>query len=324
MRRLTIVLGIVGLALGTALVAWYGAGSVVSAVLSVGPGGFAVVCAWQMVLFAALGYAWFIVVPKDGGWPVGLIVWARMIRDASGACLPFSQIGGVVFGIRALALHGMPWAVAAASTAADVSAELLAQIGLVGVGAGILFVRSPGSKMTGPLAAGVLVALLLAVLLFWVQRGSSAPLLRLSQRVLVRWRIDPAVQMASLQREMTRIYNRPGLIAACVAMHLVCWLGTGIASWLAFHLLGSDLDLIGALAIEALLHAVLAAAVLVPGYAGVQEAAYIAIGALFGQPPEMALGVSLLRRARDLALGVPILLIWQFFELRHQRRRLVG
>jgi uncharacterized membrane protein YbhN (UPF0104 family) len=178
--------------------------------------------------------------------------------------------------------------------------------------------------MTGPIAAGVLVALVLAVVLFWVQRGSSAPLLRLSRRVLAMWHIDPEAQMASLQREMTRIYDRPGRIAACVAMHLVCWFGTGIASWLAFHLLGSDLDLIGALAIEALLHALLAAAVLVPGYAGVQEAAYVAIGALFGQPPEMALGVSLLRRARDLAVGVPILLIWQFFELRKQRRRAVG
>ena len=63
----------------------------------------------------------------------------------------------------------------------------------------------------------------------------------------------------------------------------------------------------------------LATAILVPGYAGVQEAAYAGVGALFGQPPELSLGVSLLRRARDLALGVPILLIWQSVEL-HRRR----
>ena len=63
----------------------------------------------------------------------------------------------------------------------------------------------------------------------------------------------------------------------------------------------------------------LAIAIVVPGHAGVQEAAYAGIGAIFGQPPELSLAVSLLRRARDLALGVPILLIWQAVEL--QRRR---
>jgi hypothetical protein len=48
----------------------------------------------------------------------------------------------------------------------------------------------------------------------------------------------------------------------------------------------------------------------------VQEAGYAGLGALFGIPPEISLGVSLLRRARDLALGIPILLIWQLVEVR--------
>jgi hypothetical protein len=75
-----------------------------------------------------------------------------------------------------------------------------------------------------------------------------------------------------------------------------------------------------AVAIEALLHAVLAIAFMVPGYAGVQEAGYASLGALFGASPEISLSVSFLRRARDLAIGVPILLAWQFIEVRHLRR----
>ena len=42
------------------------------------------------------------------------------------------------------------------------------------------------------------------------------------------------------------------------------------------------------------------------------------LGAIFGVPPELSLGVSLIRRARDLAV-VPILLFWQFLEMRHLR-----
>jgi hypothetical protein len=81
-----------------------------------------------------------------------------------------------------------------------------------------------------------------------------------------------------------------------------------------------DIDLMGALAIEGLLHAVLATAFIVPGYAGIQEAAYASLGSIFGLPAEISLGVSLLRRARDLAVGVPILLVWQLVEVRRLRR----
>ena len=68
-----------------------------------------------------------------------------------------------------------------------------------------------------------------------------------------------------------------------------------------------------------LLGALLGAAFLVPGGAGVQEAGYVGLGVAFGLPPEVALGVSLLRRARDLAFGVPILAVWQWTEWRRLR-----
>jgi len=35
---------------------------------------------------------------------------------------------------------------------------------------------------------------------------------------------------------------------------------------------------------------------------------------LFGLPPEMALALSLLKRGRDLAIGIPALLAWQALE----------
>ena len=83
--------------------------------------------------------------------------------------------------------------------------------------------------------------------------------------------------------------------------------------------LGVPIDFDDALAIEALLSAAAALAFLVPVNAGVQEAGYAGLGAIFGVPPELSLGVSLVRRARDIAVGVPILLIWQAFEVRRLR-----
>ena len=54
----------------------------------------------------------------------------------------------------------------------------------------------------------------------------------------------------------------------------------------------------------------------IPGAIGVQEAAYLLIGPVFGVPPTSALALSLLKRARDLAIGVPAILLWQAGEYR--------
>jgi glycosyltransferase 2 family protein len=45
------------------------------------------------------------------------------------------------------------------------------------------------------------------------------------------------------------------------------------------------------------------------------------LGPLFGLPAEAALALSLLKRGRDIAIGIPVLLIWQFLEGRQTRAR---
>ncbi len=57
------------------------------------------------------------------------------------------------------------------------------------------------------------------------------------------------------------------------------------------------------------------------GSLGVQEAAYAVLAPLFGIGAEFGLAVSLLKRARDIAVGVPILAIWQAVE---GRRAIMG
>jgi hypothetical protein len=59
----------------------------------------------------------------------------------------------------------------------------------------------------------------------------------------------------------------------------------------------------------------------VPNALGVQEAAYALLTPLFDIGAEFGLAVSLLKRARDIAVGVPILLIWQGLEGRRALSR---
>ncbi len=47
----------------------------------------------------------------------------------------------------------------------------------------------------------------------------------------------------------------------------------------------------------------------------IQEGGFLVVGAIFGVSPPIALALLLLRRARDLLLGVAALLVWYAFEI---------
>jgi len=91
--------------------------------------------------------------------------------------------------------------------------------------------------------------------------------------------------------------------------------------WLGFRLIGARLDLGAALAIESLVYAIRSVAVFIPNALGVQEGAYVILGPLFGVGADMALAMSVLKRARDIAIGVPVLLLWQGAEGRRALAR---
>ncbi len=319
MKTLSFALALIGLLLATLLVGWFGFGRVMTGVLSVGWQDFAAIVGWQLLLFVVLGLAWDAIVPPRDRRRPWIFVWGRMVRDASANCLPFSQVGGFVFGARAVTLHGISWTVATASTVVDVTAEFLAQLAFTGIGLGILLARAPRSELAVPVEIGLGLAVMACVAFVWLQQGAAALFGKLGRRIAGRWFEDAQERVQILQAELGLIYGHAWRLSLGFALHLLGWIGTGVAGWITYRALGVPLEFDDALAIEALLSAAAAMAFLVPVNAGVQEAGYAGLGAIFGVPPELSLGVSLIRRARDIAVGVPILLIWQFFEVRRLR-----
>jgi putative membrane protein len=244
-----------------------------------------------------------------------------MVRDASANCLPFSQVGGFVFGARAVTLHGFSWPLATASTVVDVTAEFLAEVAFTGIGLGILLARAPRSGLAVPVEVGLGLAVMACFAFVWLQHGAADLFARLGRRIAGRWFDNANDRMQVLQAELGLIYGHTLRLAIGFFVHLLGWLGTGVAGFITYRLLGVPINFDDALAIEALLSAAAAVAFLVPVNAGVQEAGYAGLGAIFGVPPELSLGVSLIRRARDLTVGVPILLLWQVLEVRRLRVR---
>jgi putative membrane protein len=321
MRRLSYVLAVAGVLLALLLVSYYGLGNIVASVGRVGWPEFAVIVGWQIVLFVILGVAWDVITPARTIRRPWVLIWGRMVRDASANCLPFSQVGGFVFGARAVTLHGVEWATATASTVVDVTAEFLAQIAFACIGLGILLARAPRSGLAVPVEVGIGLAVLACFAFVWVQKGAAPLFARIGGRIAGRWFADASERVEVLKAELGLIYGHPVKLALGFFVHLIGWICTGVAGWIAYRALGVPIDFDDALAIEAMLSAAAAVAFLVPVNAGVQEAGYAGLGAIFGVPPELSLGVSLIRRARDIVAGVPILLVWQFVEMRRLRLR---
>ncbi len=319
LKKLSVALALFGLVLGTLLVGSFGFRNVVGAVLSAGWAAFAMICLWQVLIFQPLGLAWEQLGRARGLRRPLLFIWGRMVRDAAANCLPFSQLGGFVFGTRAIVLHGIAWPTAAATTIVDITAEFLAEVAFVGVGLSVLLARAPKADVEIPVEVGLGIAILVGILLIWVQRGATPLFARIAGRIAGRRMQGARRRFELLQSEMAAIYRDTGRLAACFGLHLVGWLASGFADWIAYRAIGVPVQVDQALAIEALVSAFGALTFLVPVGAGVLEASYAGFGALFGIPAEMSLAASLIRRARDVTVGVPILLAWQIVEVRRLR-----
>ena len=306
-----------GVSLAIALVGWYGFGNVAAAAGRVGWSRFGIILVWQVALFVVCGLAWDVILPARPQRRSWVPIWGRMVRDAAANCL--LQVGGFVFGARAVTLHGLSWPLATASTIVDVTAEFLAQLAFTGIGLAILLAHAPSSRLAVPLEVGLGLAVMGGLGFIWLQQGVGRLFARLGRRLAGQWFAGANDRMQTLQTELTLIYARAPRLVVCFAVHLLGWLGAGTAGWIAYRALGVPIDFDDAVAIEALVAAMAAVAFLVPVNAGVQEAGYAGLGAIFGVPPELSLGVSLVRRARDITIGIPILLVWQLLEVRRLR-----
>ncbi|MEC4589657.1 lysylphosphatidylglycerol synthase domain-containing protein [Nitrospirillum amazonense] len=314
MKALVVIGLAAGLALGTALVLSQGVGNVWHGIALLGGGGFATVVAFHLVLIGLMGGAWWTLARGRDGWRPHRFVWGRLIRDSGSEALPLSQIGGYVLGARALALTGVRGAFAAASTVVDVTAELVAQLLYTLVGLLLLRDLRPETPYVWPIllavaGMGVLTALFMAVQrrgFGWAERVG----LRLSREFLGR----ALAAAGAVQEGIHAIYGRPWAVVAAIAIHFSAWVLSGVETWLTLRLMGTPLGLWQAVTVDSLLYGLRSLAFMIPNAIGVQEGALVLLGGLFGVGPAATLALSLVKRARDLAIGVPALLAWQAME----------
>jgi putative membrane protein len=307
-----------GALIGAALLAWLlwraGLAAIGRAILGFGAAGFGAIVVFQLGLAVLTGLAWAVLARGRRDSPPGRYVWGRLVRDAAGQALPFSQVGAVVLGGRALALTGVAGAFATASTVTDLAVEFTGQLAFVAAGAVALSALRPHNPLGTPVLA-VIGALALMATALIVAQYSGAPLIERLMRRFLRTRAS--AEPTSPEGELpvagafAAIRRRPGALALAWAMHFLGWLLGAAQTWMTLRLMGQSVSLGGALVVDSLTAGAKAVGFLIPGSLGVQEGALVLLAQIFGIASPAALALSLIRRGRDLAIAVPVLAIWQ-------------
>jgi putative membrane protein len=252
----------------------------------------------------------------------------RWIGESANSLMPAGQIGGPLLMIRQLIQRGASPADAVAAITVSTTLQSIAQIAFALLGVAILIARSargPTLWVAVLIATGCLIVPLTAF--YFLQRRGRlfTGSLRLAQRFagardLSHWvqhaqGIDIAVQAA---------YRRRTRTGQSFALSLIGWVvGTGEV-WLVLRLLGSAVSWGDALVLESLGQAIRGASFAIPGSLGVQEGGYLLLAPFAGLRSDVALGLSLAKRARELLLGVPGLIFLHFSERAFRRRASAG
>jgi putative membrane protein len=307
MQRGPVIALTIGVAAAGAAVIRAGTGAVAQALESLHSSGLLVLALLHLPIVVLMGFAWRLAAGDDPPASASRFVWARFVRDAAGEVLPFLYFGGVVFGVRALG-RGRTITLGAVSACVDGVIELAAKLPYVLAALLSLLALGPQTRFTRLLFLAFAATCVVVASLAVARRSLGAPLGAMARAVSSRWpavlSLDDGDAGRDLQACFDRILRQRARLWSGFALHLCCWcLGAGEA-WLIFRLLGVDLTLSQALAIDGTVVGLRTFGFMVPAAAGVQEVSYMLAAAVFGIPPPAAIAASFARRARDLLLGV--------------------
>jgi putative membrane protein len=245
-------------------------------------------------------------------------VWMRWIRESVSTLLPVAGVGGDVVGARLAHQRGISGAQATASMVVDVTVGSATQLVFVLIGVGLLTAGKTHDAAATAWGLTIGVAIFAAAIGIFVRLQHNSMF-----AMLIGWanRLAPESWMSgftgraeAIDQAIVATYRHRVPLSYSSLLRLVGWaIGTGEV-WMATRVLGHPLNLIDSFILESLSSGVRGAAFMVPGALGAQESGMVLFGALLGLPADLALAVSLTKRVRELALGLPGLAAWQWVE----------
>ena len=233
----------------------------------------------------------------------------RIVREAIDSLLPVAQIGGEIVAARLLAQGGLSLAVTGASVVVDVTLEFLTQLVFLLLGVFALGLVSPSGAWQAWIGAALLSGCGAAGLVAVQRLGGLRLLERLSAQIAARW---PGIgSLAGIDAAAAALYRRRGSLLSAGGLHLLAWVIGTAESWSVLRMMGFELGAADALVIESLGMAARSAGFAVPGAVVVQETGFALAAAAAGLPEGAGVSLSLVKRVREVAIGLFGLLLWR-------------
>ena len=256
--------------------------------------------------------AWHALLPP--GSRHGDLFALRVVREGIDSLLPVAQVGGEAVGAQLLARRGPALATSAASVVVDMTVEFLAQFAFLLIGLSTLAATSGLAGWRGWLGAAVPIAGGLAGLVAALRVGLLRLVESLGHRMAARW--PAAAALTGLNSAAEAIYNRPRALLCSSSLHLLAWLLGTAESWAVLRALGCPVSVTTALVIESLGMAARSAGFAIPGALVVQETGFALAAAAMGLSQDAGLSLSLVKRVREVAVGLIGLGLWRLQVIR--------
>jgi putative membrane protein len=315
--RLTVyLLGFAGAALFTALLVRQGVSSVASVVAAAG-WAIAAIAVFHFLPIYLDAISWWVLFPKNGRPSARGLFWMRWVGESISNLVPSTAVGGDIVRARLATITGAPIAMSAATVIVDVTLGIVTQITFTLLGL-MLLVRATGqSGLVGPTLVGAMIGVAAALGFYFVQRLGLFRLVSLMIARLLKspeWR--SLVQSGEVLDQTVRAqYQRRSGVVACCGWTLLSLIVSSGEIWIALYAVRAPQPTFAnALILQSMAMTVKSAAFPVPGGLGVQESGYLLIGNILGIPGQTALAIALIARFRDLAVGIPGLVVWQIIE----------
>jgi putative membrane protein len=309
------LLGLGGVALFIVLLLREGVGQVGLAIAHAGWGLLALTT-YHPVQTLSDSAGWLVLIPRENRVRLSRSFILHWIGESINNLLPTARVGGDIVVARIAAMWGMPLRIATAAIIVDVTIGIVTKVFYLVTACILLVVATGRTDLARPALVAVLTGTLAVTGFYAVQRaGIFRWSAKLASRLAKSPGWDALVQGGeALDQTIRFLYARRWGIAGCCLFWILSWIIASGEVWIALRALGLRSSFTTAVILESASLAIRGAAFLVPGAVGVQEGGYILLGNLLGISGDMALALSLLRRVRELAWGIPGLLAWQLIE----------
>jgi putative membrane protein len=322
MKRLAYLLGLAGFAAVIVLVARAGWQSVLAALAAAGwPLLWLVPLRLVPVGLDALGWR-VLLEPRDprrrAGWPV--LTAVATVREAVNRLLPVAGVGGELVGIRLVTRRGPEAAAVAASVVTEVVLTLVSLVLFAALGLALLAAAARGGASLEQMFTGLLLALPVPLIGLWlISEGRLVAWLERLTTLVTGTGNPPPAWLASMpvfEAELSALARRRGRLLAATLLQLSGMIAGAAEVWLALRLLGHPVGAVPAVIIESVVLFIRNLAFAVPAGLGAQEAGIVLICSAVGLDQELALGLALAKRMREVLFGLPALLGWHLWEAR--------